>query len=493
MKFRLLETPFIPLLRLTLEKSCKRPVTSYEKERFAIMVKYVEHIIAPVLLLISVLISCLHYLVLSNESHEIDFKKKNLEWIWIRPAMIILPILPLMSPLSWILLNTFGYAKLYLAAKREKNRHHYANRDSFDSTGNNLDSPTSKTNSSVQSEQDATQSTSFCSGKKLLNTMKRLILNQDENLWRSANLLQVFGSITALSCVDKKGILSTPNPTADKIFFLNSTDEERDGERDGECDRERDRQTADGTKQGSQDNLLNLINLEEEVKAAGPTNETNNNLNGASDLNFSANATSVNSSTNKSDLNNNPGDAASKLNKKPSIKKKSNKSRTQYTVLDVTPDKRSMFGLQFDDPDWQRYLSNLKPLGLAILLNTCNAEGQDEYFQFCNHIGQESLLNETSVPVVNKRCLCEFSRQIGFKPSAATNDYSYLFQIFSYRHIKPEVIQQGRLAKSLNLPRLKMPFPNLSSAVIKDSSSNSYFLFSQGTCDLALDLTCEYW
>lgn len=38
-----------------------------------------------------------------------------------------------------------------------------------------------------------------------------------------------------------------------------------------------------------------------------------------------------------------------------------------------------------------------------------------------------------------------------------------------------------------------MPFPNLSSAVIKDSSSNSYFLFSQGTCDLTLDTTCEYW
>lgn len=337
MKFRLLETPFIPLLRLTLDKSCKRPVTSYEKERFAIMVKYVEHIIAPVLLLISILISCTHYLFLSNESHEIDFRKKNLEWIWIRPAMITLPILPLMSPLSWILLNTFGYAKLYLAAKREKHRHNDASRDSFDSPGNNLDSPTSKTNSSVQSEQDPAAAAGFCSGKKqLLSTMKRLILNQDENLWRSANLLQVFGSITALSCVDKKGILSTPNPTADKVFFLNST-EERDGQpADG----------ADGNQHaelGSQDNL---INLEDKPEPANP--EANNNLNETADLNKSSD-----------DMNNNPsGDGGanvgSKLNKKSSVKKKSNKSRTQYTVLDVTPDKRSVFGLQFDDPDWQR-------------------------------------------------------------------------------------------------------------------------------------------
>lgn len=158
--------------------------------------------------------------------------------------------------------------------------------------------------------------------------------------------------------------------------------------------------------------------------------------------------------------------------------------------MDVTPDRKN--GLQFDDPDWQRYLPNLKPLGLAILLNTCNAETQDEYSQFTSHILQESLLVDTQLPVVSKRCLCEFAHQIGFT-QAATNDYNYLFQIFSYRHIKPEVIQEGKLAKSLNLKRLKMPFPNMSSAVIKDTYSNSYFLFSQGTCDLVLDTTSEFW
>ncbi len=39
-------------------------------------------------------------------------------------------------------------------------------------------------------------------------------------LGRSANVVQVLGSITALCCVDKKGILSWPNPTAEKVFFL---------------------------------------------------------------------------------------------------------------------------------------------------------------------------------------------------------------------------------------------------------------------------------
>lgn len=43
-------------------------------------------------------------------------------------------------------------------------------------------------------------------------------------LGRSANVVQVLGSITALCCVDKKGILSWPNPTAEKVFFLHSSD-----------------------------------------------------------------------------------------------------------------------------------------------------------------------------------------------------------------------------------------------------------------------------
>ena len=93
--------------------------------------------------------------------------------------------------------------------------------------------------------------------------------------------------------------------------------------------------------------------------------------------------------------------------------------------------------------------------------------------------------------MINKRCLCDFSRLLGFTDSA-TNDYNYLFQICSFRHIKPEVIAKGKLAKSLNLPRLKMPFSNMSSTVINDAYSNSYFLFSQGTSDLVCDSWLVY-
>lgn len=60
----------------------------------------------------------------------------------------------------------------------------------------------------------------------VLRIWMQLWRGDSELLPRSANLVQVLGSISALCCVDKKGILSWPNPTAEKVFFLHNTDEE---------------------------------------------------------------------------------------------------------------------------------------------------------------------------------------------------------------------------------------------------------------------------
>lgn len=45
-------------------------------------------------------------------------------------------------------------------------------------------------------------------------------------------------------------------------------------------------------------------------------------------------------------------------------------------VLDLTHNHSEPFKLHFDDQEWQQFLSSLKPLGLAILLNTCNVDTQ---------------------------------------------------------------------------------------------------------------------
>lgn len=53
----------------------------------------------------------------------------------------------------------------------------------------------------------------------------RLLNGSCELLGRSTNIIQVLGSISAFCCVDKKGILSWPNPTPEKVFFLKDSND----------------------------------------------------------------------------------------------------------------------------------------------------------------------------------------------------------------------------------------------------------------------------
>jgi hypothetical protein len=466
--FRLLQTPYLEQLRLALNRSCERSPTAYEQERYVLMVKYVQFGLAPLLFAASFSMAAFQQWSLTNQfdvndlsAHEFRISSNSSETTAMHPdsnlssvlllisplikaCLAILPLLPFTSPLTWLLLNAYGYAKLQLIAQAKQ-----TSADKSSGTGVGLQwSPAPAANmragrysnpmDGASSEQDKfydyeleTNSMPSESDRiearidvfQLAGTVIQLLCAKEQNhLWRSGNLLHVLGSITTLCCVDKKGILSTPNPIPDKIFFLNS----------------------------------------------GST---------------ATNGTSANLSSNKTE------GAEATVGKK-THNRKSKLSRIE--VLDVTPDCASSYGIQFDDPNWQRFLPNLKPLGLAILLNTCNASAQQEYARFCDHMTNESLQNEASLPVVRKRCLCELARRVGFT-TAATHDYTYLTQLGCFRQIRPEVVQQGRLAKSLRLPRLKLPMPNMSCAVIRDTCSNSCFFFSHGSGDLVLDACSEFW
>lgn len=51
-------------------------------------------------------------------------------------------------------------------------------------------------------------------------------------------------------------------------------------------------------------------------------------------------------------------------------------STTQVEVLDLTHHHDNPFKVHFDDVSWSKHITNLKPLGLSILLNTCNLDTQ---------------------------------------------------------------------------------------------------------------------
>lgn len=53
-----------------------------------------------------------------------------------------------------------------------------------------------------------------------------------------------------------------------------------------------------------------------------------------------------------------------------------NSSNAYPEVLDLTHNHHDPFKLHFDDHEWNKFMPSLKPLGLAILLNTCNIDTQ---------------------------------------------------------------------------------------------------------------------
>lgn len=103
-------------------------------------------------------------------------------------------------------------------------------------------------------------------------------------------------------------------------------------------------------------------------------------------------------------------------------------------VLDLTHNHTDPFKLHFDDHQWQKYLPSLKPLGLAILLNTCNTDTQEHYAAFCSHITCEAIYNENLIPVTNRRCLCELAKEIGFV-NQAEKIFSLEQQLSTFRHL----------------------------------------------------------
>lgn len=115
-------------------------------------------------------------------------------------------MLPLVFPLMWVSINLWGIARLETLLGMPKEP-----------------IPMEQKHASFQEDLDTP---TFDWEKTRLSTMH--VLANWFSLWqgnsnllgRSANVVQVLGSITALCCVDKKGILSWPNPTAEKVFFL---------------------------------------------------------------------------------------------------------------------------------------------------------------------------------------------------------------------------------------------------------------------------------
>ncbi|XP_067641739.1 endoplasmic reticulum magnesium-transporting P-type ATPase isoform X2 [Eurosta solidaginis] len=402
-------TPFLDNLHVILEQALKRPSTIYNQQRYLLVTKYIQQWGFICALFITFLAGFMRIHGLSSAPNAGRHPDEQHYWKYVfleTPAAAVIPLLPLIFPLMWISMNLWGVARLQCFLKVPQA---LLTKDSEKSFEEDLDTPTYDYDN-----------ISLLRSNVFRNWLQ-LWYGDSEVLPRSSNLVQVLGSITALCCIDKKGILSWPNPTAEKVFFLHDTDDERLDERSTSC----------------------------------------------STLNTESNPTSQ---------------AASK------------DGGIMAEVLDLTHDQHCPFRLEFDDHEWKAHIKSLKPLGLAILLNTCSPLTHAHYAQFCGHVTAVAMLDKDLVPVTNRRCLCELAKQIGFTDHA-TDRFTLEGQLASYRHLQPEVVRRDiRFARQLQLSsKVKVPFPHSLSVVMRENPGGYLSLFTQGTADIIMDFCDDFW
>lgn len=160
-------------------------------------------------LTLTLIMALIQFYTLPSDDKEIK-DKSHLLYILLESSLCAaMPLLPLVFPLIWISINLWGVAKLecFLRAPQlllDKN----IDKQSFEE---DLDTPICNYNyKAIERDQ-------------VLHCWWQLWKGDSKLLARSSNVVQVLGSITALCCIDKKGILSWPNPTAEKVFFLRDT------------------------------------------------------------------------------------------------------------------------------------------------------------------------------------------------------------------------------------------------------------------------------
>lgn len=266
--------------------------------------KYVQQWGVLICLTMTLFFAALHYNDKLYDDRLIQLKWMNL--FLELPICAILPVIPMMFPVMWIAINLWGVARLETFLAHPQTRSKLEQQKSFQE---DLDTPTFECESVQLASRD------------VFGTWLRLWKGYSMLLGRSSNIVQVLGSVTALCCVDKKGILSWPNPTAEKVFFL------RDAE--AETSQPESPASPDDTKP-SCNGVKPDANVQQTTATATAASRT---------------AMAKRDSGRIVDTNKHPGTVAE--------------------VLDLTHDQCSPFRIDFDDHDWKEHIDSLKPLGMG--------------------------------------------------------------------------------------------------------------------------------
>uniref|UniRef100_A0A4W6ENF3 Transmembrane protein 94 n=1 Tax=Lates calcarifer TaxID=8187 RepID=A0A4W6ENF3_LATCA len=466
--FRVVRTPVLDIVRNSLELALSRPITVLDNERFTVQ-SVITKLVCPVVVVAFLLVNTIRYFCKAPNLTPACYNFFQLQ------LMGVLAILPLLFPVMWVLVNAFGEARVLAEFSRV--------------------SP-------------AGLEMLRCVWRHLIGVLK----GESQTLCYTSSLLHTLGSVTVLCCVDKQGILSWPNPSPETVLFFsgrvepphNSQDDLRDDlSVNSYCRME----TDDDRDEAQEVQALLCLPAESSTQPGeGPElSETSHDTVRSSDtlrLRCSCqpahSRTKHHSGSNVSfshDTEGGEDDQAQDFAMGcPELEAEDFVCDYHLEMLSLSQDQQNPASIQFDDLSWQCHLPSLKPLGLNIMLNLCNASVTQQLCRFSDHLSNLALQEShgTVLPVYVPWGLCELSRLIGFTPGARE-----LFK--QENHLALYQLPSGEKTKELTSRHLhyfikrQPPMSHLISLFVRDSSSNNIQMLSHGSADLILEACTDFW
>uniref|UniRef100_A0A8C1ZI07 Transmembrane protein 94 n=1 Tax=Cyprinus carpio TaxID=7962 RepID=A0A8C1ZI07_CYPCA len=277
-----------------------------------------------------------------------------------------------------------------------------------------------------------------CVWRHLVSVLK----GESQTLCYTSSLLHSLGSVTVLCCVDKQGILSWPNPSPETVLFFSGRVEPPHDSQDDLRDDLLVNSLCRTEGEEERDEVLLIVGLHLFVAAEAEDFVCDYHL----------------------------------------------------EMLSLSQDQQNPVSIQFDDSGWQNHLPSLKPLGLNILLNLCNATVTQQLCRFSDHLSNMALqeCHGAVLPVHVPWGLCELSRLIGFTPGARElfkhENHLSLYQLPSGEKTKESVPRRLH-----HFTKRQPPISHLISLFVRDSTTNNVQMLSHGSADLILEACTDFW
>ncbi|XP_072501786.1 transmembrane protein 94 isoform X7 [Notamacropus eugenii] len=451
--FRVLKTPVLDNIRWCLDMALARPVTALDNERFTVQSVMLRYAV-PVVLASFLITNALRFVFNAPGITSWQYTLLQLQ------VNGVLPILPLLFPVLWVLATACGEARVLAQMSKA--------------------SPSSLL--AKFSEDTLSSYTEVVSSQEMLRCIwghfLRVIQGKSSTLSYSSSLLHSLGSVTVLCCVDKQGILSWPNPSPETVLFFSGKMEPPHSSHEDLTDDLSTRSFCHPEERGDWPG--------DGPKAPEP--HPHRRLHGR---NKHPSGSNVSFSRDTEGGEEEPFKAVSEGD---ACEADDFVCDYHLEMLSLSQDQQNPSCIQFDDSNWQLHLTSLKPLGLNVLLNLCNASVTDRLCRFSDHLCNIALQESHSavLPVHVPWGLCELARLIGFTPGAKEL-FKQENHLALYRLPSPEMVKETALGKLSRVTKRRPPLSHMISLFIKDTTTSTEQMLSHGTADVVLEACTDFW